>query len=128
MEQTYSNLIAYRPQPGVMTQRIVFLLKLKRGLDKNLNRINLSAEIMAHEMDMSESALNHKLESILNQSISDFIIQYRLQRAAEFLSGGYKVNDVSQRVGFKTTALFLQSFKEYYQKTPSAFLKESAAF
>ena len=85
MDQTYSNLIAYRSQPGVMTQRIVFLLKLKRGLDKNLNRINLSAEIMAHEMDMSESALNLKLESILNQSISDFINQYRLQRAAEFL-------------------------------------------
>lgn len=128
MDQTYSNLIAYRPQPGVMTQRIVFLLKLKRGLDKNLNRTNLNAEIMAHEMDMSESALNHKLESILNQSISDFINQYRLQRAAEFLSAGYKVNDVSQRVGFKTTSHFSQSFKEYYQKTPSAFLKESADF
>ena len=128
MGQTSRNLIAYRPQPGIMTERIVFLLKLKRCLDKNLNKTNLNAEIMAHEMEMSESALNHKLESILNQSISDFINQYRLQRAAEFLSAGYKVNEVSQRVGFKTIALFSQSFKEYYQKTPSAFLKESVEF
>jgi AraC-like DNA-binding protein len=128
MEQTSRNLIAYRPQPGVMTERIVFLLKLKRGLDKNLDKTNLNAEIMAQEMEMSENALNHKLESILNQSICDFINQYRLQRAAEFLSAGYKVNEVSQRVGFKTTALFSQSFEEYYQKTPSAFLKESVDF
>ncbi len=54
MDQTYSNLIAYRPQPGVMTQRIVFLLKLKRGLDKNLNKPNLNAEIMAHERKRAE--------------------------------------------------------------------------
>jgi AraC-like DNA-binding protein len=128
MEQTSRNLIAYRPQPGVMTERIVFLLKLKRGLDKNLDKTNLNAEIMSHEMEMSESALNHKLKSILNQSISDFINQYRLQRAAEFLSAGYKVNEVSQRVGFKTNALFSKSFKDYYQKTPAAFLKESVGF
>ncbi len=128
MKQTSRNLDEYRPQPGVMTERIIFLLKLKRGLDKNLNKPNLNAEIMAHEMEISESALNHKLKSILNQSISDFINQYRLQRAAEFLSAGYKVNEVSQRVGFKTTALFSQSFEEYYQRTPSAFLKESVGF
>lgn len=128
MEQANRNLIAYRPQPGVMTERIVFLLKLKRVLDKNLDKTNLNAETTAQEMEMSENALNHKLKSILNQSISDFIYQYRLQRAAEFISAGYKVNEVSQRVGFKTTALFSQSFKEYYQKTPSAFLKDSGDF
>jgi AraC-like DNA-binding protein len=123
MEQATRNSIVYRPQPGIMTEKMVFLLKLRGGLDKHLNKTNLNAELMAQEMEMSKSTLNRRLKSILNQGINDFIRQYRLQRAAEFLSAGYKVSEVSQRVGFKTPSYFTQCFKAYYQKTPSAFHK-----
>lgn len=123
MEQANRNLLESRPQPRVITEKMDFLLKLKKVLDKNLDNPNLNEEIMAQEMKMSPGAMNDRLKSILNQGINDFIQQYRLQRAAEFLSAGYKVNEISQRVGFKTLSYFTQSFKEYYQKTPSAFLK-----
>lgn len=123
MEQANRTLPVSRPQPRVITEKMDFLLKLKKVLDKNLDNPNLNEEIMAQEMKMSPGAMNDRLKSILNQGINDFIQQYRLQRAAEFLSAGYKVNEISQRVGFKTLSYFTQSFKEYYQKTPSAFLK-----
>lgn len=123
MEQATRNFLGYRSQPTVMTEKMVFLLKLRGGLDKNLDKTNLNAELMAKEMEMSKSTLNRKLKSILNQGINDFIKQYRLQRAAEYLSAGYKVSEVSQRVGFKAPSYFTQCFKAYYEKTPSAFHK-----
>ena len=79
---------------------------------------------MATEMEMSKSTLNRKLKSILNQSINDFVKQYRLQRSTELLEAGYKVSEVSQLVGIKTPSYFAQCFKAYYQKTPSAFYKD----
>jgi len=126
MEQANRSILVSRPQSKVNVNKREFLLTLKAGLDKNLDNPNLSEEIMAQEMKMSASTLNDAIKSILNQSITDFIKQYRLQRAAEFLSVGYKVSEVSQRVGFKTRSNFIQNFKEYYQKTPAAFLKEFA--
>lgn len=128
MDQANRNPHPSRPQPGIIAEKMVFILKLKGPLDKNLANINLNAELVAREMDMSKSTLNRKLKSILNQGINDFIKQYRLQRAAEFLSAGDKVSEVSQRVGFKTPSYFTQCFKAYYQKTPSAFLKASSVF
>lgn len=123
MELANRNFLGYHPQPQIMTEKMVFLLKLRGGLDKHLNKTNLNAELMAQEMNMSRSTLNRKLKSILNQGINDFIKQYRLQRAAEFLSAGYKVAEVAQRVGFKSPSYFTQCFKAYYQRTPSDFHK-----
>ena len=124
MKQPDKNLHASSPEPGVMSVKMVFLLKLKRCLDKHLDNVNVNARLMATEMEMSKSTLNRKLKSILNQSINDFVKQYRLQRSTELLEAGYKVSEVSQRVGFKTPSYFAQCFKAYYQKTPSAFHKD----
>lgn len=123
MEQPDKKLSGSNPEPGVMTVKMVFLLKLKRCLDKHLDNVHVNARLIATEMEMSKSTLNRKLKSILNQSISDFVKQYRLQRSIELLEAGYKVSDVSQRVGFTTPSYFSQCFKAYYQKTPSAFQK-----
>jgi AraC-like DNA-binding protein len=121
MKQPDKNLNGSNPEPDVMTAKMVFLLKLKRCLDKHLDNVNVNASLLATEMEMSKSTLNRKLKSILNQSISDFVKQYRLQRSIEFLEVGYKVSEVAQRVGFNTPSYFAQCFKAYYQKTPSAF-------
>ena len=123
MKQPDKNLHASSPEPGVMSVKMVFLHKLKRCLDKHLDNVNVNARLMATEMEMSKSTLNRKLKSILNQSINDFVKQYRLQRSTELLEAGYKVSEVSQRVGFKTPSYFAQCFKAHYQKTPSAFHK-----
>ncbi len=124
MKRQDKNLRTTSPEPGVMTVKMVFLLRLKRCLDKHLANVNVNARLMATEMEMSKSTLNRKLKSILNQSISDFVKHYRLQRSIELLEAGYKVSEVSQRVGFKTPSYFAQCFKAYFQKTPSAFHKE----
>lgn len=123
MEQLDNNHRASNAEPGVMTVKMIFLLKLTRCLDKHLDNVNVNARLMATEMEMSKSTLNRKLKSILNQSISDFVKQYRLQRSIELLEAGYKVSEVSQRVGFKTPSYFAQCFKAHYQKTPSTFHK-----
>lgn len=123
MEQPDINMRESNPEPGAITVKMVFLLKLKRCLDKHLDNVHVNARLIATEMEMSKSTLNRKLKSVLNQSISDFVKQYRLQRSIELLEAGHKVSDVSQRVGFTTPSYFSQCFKAYYQKTPSAFQK-----
>jgi AraC-like DNA-binding protein len=107
-----------------MTVKMLFLLDLKKHLDNHLANTDLDSAMIASEMDTSKSTLNRKLKAILNQSINVFIKQYRLQRAAEFLSAGYKVHEVSKRVGFQTPSYFTQCFKAYYQQTPSSFNKD----
>jgi len=124
MIQPDKNLDDSKSEPEVITVKMIFLLKLKECLDKHLDNVNVNARLMATEMKMSKSTLNRKLKSMLNQSISDFVKQYRLQRSTELLAAGYKVSEVSQRVGFKTPSYFAQCFKACYQKTPSAFRKD----
>jgi AraC-like DNA-binding protein len=97
----------------------LFLIRLKAVLERNLANTDLNVEMLASAMHVSKSTLNRKLKAVLNNSSKNYIKEYRLQRAVELLEAGYKVCEVSQRVGFNTASYFTQCFKAYFKTVPS---------
>jgi AraC-type DNA-binding domain-containing proteins len=111
---------AVKPLPHVNK---LFYLKLRACLDENLNNPELSASMVSNSMSLSKSTLNRKLKELGKPTINEFIKDYRLQEAIIILAAGYKIREVSHRVGFKSPSYFSQCFKAQYHKTPRAFAK-----
>jgi AraC-like DNA-binding protein len=72
---------------------------------------------------MSRRTLARKLMAMTNLSINDFMRQFRLMRAAQFLQEGHNVSETAYLIGYESPTHFAVVFKEFYQKTPSEFMK-----
>ncbi|MDL2305650.1 response regulator [Bacteroides sp. OttesenSCG-928-D19] len=102
-----------------------FLQKLNAYIEKNLANENLSVEMLAGEMNMSNSSLYRKVKGISDLSPIDFIRMARLKKAVELMQGGEKrIGEIAFLVGFSSPAYFSTSFLKQYGKSPSEFLKE----
>jgi TolB-like protein/AraC-like DNA-binding protein len=96
-----------------------FIQKLTNIVDANLASEKYGPEELAREMGMSYSSLNRKLKSVSNQTISQFIREYRLKKAKELLQNeDLTAAEISYRVGFGSPTYFNNCFREYFGVTP----------
>ena len=76
-------------------------------------------------MNMSRSTLYRKIKNISNMSPNELINITKLKYAAELLrSKKYKINEVSEMVGFNSHTYFGKLFHKQFGLTPTEFLKE----
>lgn len=69
---------------------------------------------------MSRAQLHRKIKALTNQSTSEFIRNFRLQRAAELLKqDAGNIAEISYMVGFNSQAYFTKMFQEVYKKPRS---------
>lgn len=111
-----------KPVPALPQVTDAFLLRLQTFLEANLDNTTLKVETVAEAMAMSKSTLSRKLKMLLNISISDYIKQYRLQKASVLLLQGHNVSEVAYQVGFESASYFAMCFKEHFNQTPSRFI------
>lgn len=105
-------------------QSNVFIEKALRITEENLQRYDFGVKELASEMGMSQVQFYRKVFQLTNQTPSDLIRNYRLQKAAEMLlSGRLNISEVVDNVGFKYPSHFAKCFKELYGKTPSEFIR-----
>ncbi|GAB4025501.1 hybrid sensor histidine kinase/response regulator transcription factor [Spirosoma gilvum] len=114
-------------QPGNLSPTEVvldkFLQKLQALLEKHLDDSQFGVNELAYEVGMSRRTLARKLMAITNLSINDFMRQFRLLRATQFLQEGHNVSETAYMVGYESPAYFAIVFKEFFQKTPSEFMR-----
>jgi signal transduction histidine kinase/ligand-binding sensor domain-containing protein/DNA-binding response OmpR family regulator len=97
-----------------------FLKKLTSVIDQNIDSEHLSAEKLAQKMFLSRSQLHRKLKALTNQSATEFVRNYRLDRSMELLQTDYEsVGQVASRVGFHNQQYFSTRFKERFGRPPS---------
>ena len=99
---------------------IIFFTKTKDILAKHLSESTYEVEHFCQEMNMSSSQLRRKIKALTNQTIVEFIRDFRLQTAAELLMN-YSVSDVAFRVGFESLSYFTKAFQEKFGVLPSEF-------
>ncbi|MDR0393908.1 MAG: response regulator [Tannerella sp.] len=105
-----------------------FLEKLNLYIEENLTNEQLSVEMIAGEMGMSNSSLYRKVKAISDLSPVDFIRMARLKKAVRLMQSGEKrVGEIAYLVGFSSPAYFSTTFQKQYGKSPSEFLKEQGA-
>jgi signal transduction histidine kinase/DNA-binding response OmpR family regulator len=97
-----------------------FLQKVTLLLDSQLDNENFTIEDFARQLLISRVQLHRKLKALTTQSATDFIRDYRLERAMELLKQKQgNVTQVAGMVGFGNEKYFSTVFKEKFGVSPS---------
>ena len=92
----------------------------KQVVLNNLQNTQFGVSVLARELNMSRSELYRRIKTSHNSSVSQFIREIRLEKAAELLRAGkYSVAEIAYMVGFNSPTYFSTCFKEYYGYSPS---------
>ena len=96
-----------------------FIQKLTETLEKNLEKENFGVRELAEEMGISRSQLHRKLKAINGKSTSQFIREFRLEKAMEMLQNNVATaSEIAYKVGFGSPTYFNTSFNQYYGYPP----------
>ncbi len=97
----------------------VFIKKVTDILEINLGNEQFGVRKLARELGMSRSNLHRKLQSIKGQSASQFISEYRLNKAMAMLKKDIATaSEISYSVGFGSPSYFNKCFHKYYGYPP----------
>lgn len=122
-------LEAKRDDVSIVAKRMndEFIKKAVECVRANIANENFGKEEFASALALSQSLLYKKIKALTNLSVVEFIRSIRLNYAMEKLrSGEYNVTEVSEMCGFNTSAYFSKVFKEYFGKTPTEVMQNSA--
>ena len=96
-----------------------FIRRLNAILDHNLDNEHFGVSELAVAANISRSHLHRKVHAYNGNSTSQFIREYRLNKAKEMLQqNGQTVAEVSYSVGFSSPTYFNTCFKELYGFSP----------
>ena len=123
VQERFQQKIELQPSPiHVSSAEEKFLKKVISFIETNLNNTDLSVDDIAKEMNLSRTHLYRKLKAISGMSPSEFIRNFRLEKAAQLIKN--KTDTISQiafQVGFSNPSYFSKCFKEKYNIAPSAY-------
>ena len=102
----------------------VFLDKIIKMIETNLENQEFSPEQLAGCVNMSVSQLNRKLNALINQPAGQLMRSLRLQRAADLLKQkAGTVSEICYQLDFNDPAYFSRAFKKQFGCSPSDFVK-----
>lgn len=105
-----------------------FLNRVVEVIEKNISNSNFGVEELAQETKLSPSQFYRRLKQLTGQIPNAYLRNFRLQRAAELLSGsqGLNVTEVMYEIGMESSSYFSKSFKKIFEVTPSEYLKRQS--
>jgi len=99
----------------------LFLNRLFKIMEDNLDNLMLGPEMLASEMAMSVRTLNRKISSLTGLATAALVRDYRLKKAAAMLLSGKTVADAAYSSGFDNPSYFSTAFKARFHQTPKEF-------
>ncbi|NER09509.1 TolB amino-terminal domain-containing protein [Muriicola jejuensis] len=101
------------------TRNTEFINRLKNILEAQIGNEYFGVTELANEVGISRSSLHRKVHAFNGNSTSQFIREFRLQKAMELLLKGEEtVSEIAYQVGFSSPTYFNTCFKEYYGYPP----------
>ncbi len=99
------------------------LNRLINYIHENYHR-SIDLDAMATEAAMTRSSVCRYFKSRTNKTIFQFINEYRVRKACQFLiSGEQSISEICFSTGFNSLTSFNRVFKTYKKVTPSEFKK-----
>lgn len=99
-----------------------FLNKFVSIIDKNLHQSDMDVNNIATEMSMSRSKLYRKVKTMTDMSIIEFILSYKLKKAAKLLiEKDLSIREIMDEIGIESQPYFSNAFKKEFGETPTAF-------
>lgn len=109
-------------------ERKRFLEKLDKLIYDNLTMENLSVSFLADRMYMSQSKLFRRIKGATGAGGNEYIRNFRLEKAAEYLKDGangnkeVSIGNVAFSCGFSSLSSFAKAFRNKYGMTATEFL------
>ena len=98
----------------------VFLQKVNTILASNFTDSSLDVEKFAAETGITSVQLRRKLKALTGQTVTEYLRNYRLEKAAELLTNGTRtVSEIAYQVGFESLPYFSKVFQDKFGKNPS---------
>jgi two-component system response regulator YesN len=95
---------------------------VKRAIDQQYASKELSLKTLAKNVNISSAYLSTLFKQNYGKTISDYIIEVRLNKAKELLrSSAMKTTEVSEAVGYTDPNYFSTFFKKYTGMTPREY-------
>ena len=105
--------------PDKLSMHQKFIQKLNAILDLKLENEKFGVSELAAELGLSRSQLHRRLQDINGKSSSQYIREYRLEKAMEMLkSNEATASEIAYRVGFSSPTYFNTCFHNFYGYPP----------
>lgn len=97
-------------------------LRTVRGLvEEHYSDPDFTMSSVAKRLYMSERSLQRRFKAVFQKTFTDYITEFRLEKACEMLLLGDKIADVAFSCGFNDPSYFSQKFKLHFGVSPSKF-------
>ncbi|HYE82087.1 MAG TPA: response regulator [Clostridia bacterium] len=125
-KQQEALFIKYKLQlqenPPALTENTNKLVKTAIDFIYSNYSKDITLDCIAKEIYITPGYLSQLFKQETGVNFLDFLNQYRIQKAKEYLTGSFLKNyEVSGKVGFKDEKYFSQVFKRYTGLTPSQY-------
>lgn len=99
-----------------------FLRKFIEIVEKNIDQSEMDVNYIASELSISRAKLYNKVKALTGKSTVEFILGYRLRKAARLLiEEGLSVKEVIEQIGIESQSYFTHAFKKEFGETPTSF-------
>lgn len=99
-----------------------FLKQFTDFLEQHLDQSEMDVNQIANELSMSRSKLYTKIKSLTGKSVVEFVLNYRLRKAARLIIEEHlTMREVMMRIGIESQSYFTNSFKKIFGETPTSF-------
>lgn len=103
-----------------------FLEKIIKIVEAHIGDEQFNVESLADEAAMHKKQLTRKLRALTGLAPGQFILSFRLQRAAELIrKNAGSIADISYQTGFNAPAYFSKVFRKQYGCTPREYRERS---
>jgi YesN/AraC family two-component response regulator len=101
-----------------------FLKKCSAAIDNHLADSDYGVEQLAVEIGLSRVHVYRKIKHLTGLSVSEFIRNIKLKKAAvQLLESGKTVAEIAYENGFSSPAYFAKCFRDLYQMSPGEYIK-----
>ena len=99
--------------------------KLKLIIAEHISDPDLSPDQLSKELGISRTKLYKDLNGIDGQSLSDYVRNFRLEKAAQLLlTSNMNIQEVMNEVGFVNSSHFTKVFKLKFEMTPTEYKRK----
>ena len=121
-EKLRSDMPLFAPAFSGQGPEKKFLDKAMGMLEENYSNWEFKADVFAVGMHMSRRTLLRKLKAVADRTTSEFILEYRMVKAAERLvNTNETIAEIAFQVGCDQATNFSRLFKKFHKTTPSEY-------
>ena len=95
-------------------------------IHQNIDVPGFTPEQLAEQLSISQRQLYRKMKAITGNTVHEFIIKLRMEKATELLQDWQlNISEIADRVGFSESSNFSRTFRKHYGCAPSKYRQEN---